>query len=404
MALHIVEESERCLECKRPGCQKGCPVGTPIPQVIALFKERRIEEAGRLLFENNPLSLACSLVCNHGVQCEGGCVLSRKGNPVQFSSIETYVSDSYLGRLRPEPPAPNGKKVALIGSGPAGITAAFELAKAGCAVTVFEQRPEIGGVMRYGIPAFRLPKIIVDRYRVALEGYGVQIRPNTAIGESLLIGDLFRDGYDAVFIGTGTWRAKTLGIPGETRGNVHFGLDYLISPGSYGIGEDVAVIGVGNTAMDVARTAFRHGARRVTLYARSKHVSASSDEVEYAQLDGAQIVYGKAIAQINDEGPLFRTAVFDENDQVIGYEDDLDQVRCDTVIIAASQKPMSKLIATTDGLRGDERGLLVVDDQGQATVPGVFAAGDVVTGPKTVVHTVAATKRAAAAMLRYMGL
>lgn len=404
MALHIVEESERCLECKRPGCQKGCPVGTPIPQVIALFKERRIEEAGRLLFENNPLSLACSLVCNHGVQCEGGCVLSRKGNPVQFSSIETYVSDSYLGRLRPEPPAPNGKKVALIGSGPAGITAAFELAKAGCAVTVFEQRPEIGGVMRYGIPAFRLPKIIVDRYRVALEGYGVQIRPNTAIGESLLIGDLFRDGYDAVFIGTGTWRAKTLGIPGETRGNVHFGLDYLISPGSYGIGEDVAVIGVGNTAMDVARTAFRHGARRVTLYARSKHVSASSDEVEYAQLDGAQIVYGKAITQINDEGPLFRTAVFDENDQVVGYEDDLDQVRCDTVIIAASQKPMSKLIATTDGLRGDERGLLVVDDQGQATVPGVFAAGDVVTGPKTVVHTVAATKRAVQSMLRYMGL
>lgn len=404
MALHIVEESERCLECKRPGCQKGCPVGTPIPQVIALFKERRIEEAGRLLFENNPLSLACSLVCNHGVQCEGGCVLSRKGNPVQFSSIETYVSDSYLGRLRPEPPAPNGKKVALIGSGPAGITAAFELAKAGCAVTVFEQRPEIGGVMRYGIPAFRLPKIIVDRYRVALEGYGVQIRPNTAIGESLLIGDLFRDGYDAVFIGTGTWRAKTLGIPGETRGNVHFGLDYLISPGSYGIGEDVAVIGVGNTAMDVARTAFRHGALRVTLYARSKHVSASSDEVEYAQLDGAQIVYGKAIAQINDEGPLFRTAVFDENDQVVGYEDDLDQVRCDTVIIAASQKPMSKLIATTDGLRGDERGLLVVDDQGQATVPGVFAAGDVVTGPKTVVHTVAATKRAVQSMLRYMGL
>ena len=404
MALHIVEESERCLECKRPGCQKGCPVGTPIPQVVALFKERRIEEAGRLLFENNPLSLACSLVCNHGVQCEGGCVLGRKGNPVQFSAIETYVSDSYLGRLRPEPPAPNGKKAALIGSGPAGITAAFELAKAGCAVTMFEQRPEIGGVMRYGIPAFRLPKVIVDRYRVALERYGVQIRPNTAIGESLLIGDLFRDGYDAVFVGTGTWRAKTLGIPGETRGNVHFGLDYLISPGSYGIGEDVAVIGVGNTAMDVARTAFRHGARRVTLYARSKHVSASSDEVEYARLDGANIVYGKAITEINNEGPLFRTAVFDEDDQVIGYENDLDQVRCDTVIIAASQKPMSKLIATTQGLRGDDRGLLVVDDGGRATVPGVFAAGDVVTGPKTVVHTVAATKRAVEAMLRYMGV
>lgn len=404
MALHIIEESERCLECKRPGCQRGCPVHTPIPQVIALFKERRIEEAGRLLFENNPLSLACSLVCNQGVQCEGNCVLGRKGNPVQFSAIETYVSDSYLGRLRPEPPAPNGKKVALIGSGPAGITAAFELARMGCAVTMFEQRPEIGGVMRYGIPAFRLPKIILDRYRVALERYGVQIRPNTAIGESLLIGDLFRDGYDAVFVGTGTWRAKTLGIPGETRGNVHFGLDYLISPGSYGIGEDVAVIGVGNTAMDVARTAFRYGARVVTMYARSKHVSASSDEVEYAQLDGAEIVYGKAITEINDEGPLFRTAIFDENNQVVGYENELDQVHCDTVIIAASQKPMSKLIATTEGLEGDDRGLLVVNEEGQATVPGVFAAGDVVTGPKTVVHTVEATKRAVAGMLRYLGL
>ena len=404
MALHIVEESERCLECKRPGCQKGCPVGTPIPQVIALFKERRIEEAGRLLFENNPLSLACSLVCNHGVQCEGGCVLSRKGNPVQFSSIETYVSDSYLGRLRPEPPAPNGTE--------------------GRAHRQRTRRHHRGvrarqvGLRGHGVRA--APR---DRRRHALRHPGLpptqdhrrplprgarRLRrasaPNTAIGESLLIGDLFRDGYDAVFIGTGTWRAKTLGIPGETRGNVHFGLDYLISPGSYGIGEDVAVIGVGNTAMDVARTAFQHGARRVTLYARSKHVSASSDEVEYAQLDGAQIVYGKAIAQINDEGPLFRTAVFDENDQVVGYEDDLDQVHCDTVIIAASQKPMSKLIATTDGLRGDARGLLVVDDQGQATVPGVFAAGDVVTGPKTVVHTVAATKCAVQSMLRYMGL
>ena len=404
MALHIVEESERCLECKRPGCQKGCPVGTPIPQVIALFKERRIEEAGRLLFENNPLSLACSLVCNHGVQCEGGCVLSRKGNPVQFSSIETYVSDSYLGRLRPEPPAPNGKKVALIGSGPAGITAAFELAKAGCAVTVFEQRPEIGGVMRYGIPAFRLPKIIVDRYRVALEGYGVQIRPTPPSASRC---------SSATCSETATTPCSSARAPGAPR-------PWAFPEKPAATCTSASTTSSAPVPMASERTwrssvwatppwmwparPFRHGARRVTLYARSKHVSASSDEVEYAQLDGAQIVYGKAIAQINDEGPLFRTAVFDENDQVVGYEDDLDQVRCDTVIIAASQKPMSKLIATTDGLRGDERGLLVVDDQGQATVPGVFAAGDVVTGPKTVVHTVAATKCAVQSMLRYMGL
>lgn len=256
--------------------------------------------------------------------------------------------------------------------------------------------------MRYGIPDFRLPRASVARCREVLEDMGVTIRPNTAIGDALLIDDLFRDGYQSVFVGTGTWRAKTLGIPGETRGNVHFGLDYLVSPSSYEIGGDVAVIGVGNTAMDVARTAFRHGARRVTLYARSKHVSASSDEVEYAQLDGATIVYGKAIVEVNGRGPLFKTALFDEDDRVIGYEDELDQVVCDTVVIAASQKPMSKLILTTDGLKGDDRGLLVVDENCQTTVPGVFAAGDVVTGPKTVVHAVEAAKRAAAAMLRYM--
>lgn len=404
MALHIIEDAERCLGCKRPRCQEACPVHTPIPQAIALFKERRIEEAGALLFENNPLSFVCALVCNHGVQCQGGCVLGRKGTPVQFSAIESYVSDAYLDRMRPEAPAPSGKKAAVIGSGPAGIVAAFRLARAGVDVTIFEQRSEIGGVLRYGIPDFRLPRTTVARYRLALERLGVKIRPNTAIGDALLIDDLFRDGYDTVFIGTGTWRAKTLGIPGETRGNVHFGLDYLVSPESYEIGENVAVIGVGNTAMDVARTAFRNGARHVTMYARSKHVSASSDEVEYARLDGADIVYGKAIAEINETGPLFKTAIFDEDDKVVGYEEGLDQVACDTVIIAASQKPMNKLLLTTEGLTGDDRGLLVVDDDCQTSVPGVFGAGDVVTGPKTVVHTVEMAKRAADAMLRHMGL
>ena len=360
--------------------------------------------AGAALFANNPLSFACSLVCNHGEQCQGACVLGRKGSPVQFWAIESYVSDAYLDRMRLEPPASCGKKVAVIGSGPAGIVAAFMLGTAGCDVTVFEQRSEVGGVMRYGIPDFRLPRSAVKRFRTALEDLGVKIRPNTAIGEALLIEDLFRDGYDSVFVGTGTWRAKTLGIPGETRGNVHFGLDYLVSPDSYEIGEDVAVIGVGNTAMDVARTAFRHGARRVTLYARSKHVSASSDEVEYAQLDGADIVYGKAVCAINETGPVFRTALFDAEDKVVGYEEELDQVACDTVIIAASQKPLSKLVSTTKGLTCDDRGLLCVDEHGQTSVTGVFAAGDVVTGPKTVVHTVEATKQAVAGMLAYMGL
>ena len=207
-----------------------------------------------------------------------------------------------------------------------------------------------------------------------------------------------------VFAGTGTWRAKTAGVPGEAGGNVLFGMDYLVSPETCSIGDRVAVIGAGNTAMDVARTALRQGATQVTLYARSKHVSASSDEVEYARLDGADLVFGKAICGIDETGVSFRTAIFDEDDNVVGYEDELDHVEVDTVIVAVSQKPKNLLITTTEGLEGNDRGLLVVDEQGQTTVPGVFAAGDVVTGPKTVVHAVEAAKRAAAGMLAYLGV
>ena len=404
MALHIVEEAERCLTCKKPLCQKGCPVGTAIPLVIQLFRERRMDEAGAVLFQNNPMSAVCSLICNHGAQCEGHCVRGRKGTPIHFSAIENYVSSTYLERVRFEKPEPTGKRAAVIGGGPAGIVAAMRLAQMGVAVTIFDQNPKIGGVMRYGIPAFRLPKDVLDRYEQILDALGVRIRHNTAIGESLTIADLFRDGYDSVFVGTGTWRAQTLGMSGEAGGNVLFGLDYLMSPETAEIGERVAVIGAGNTAMDVARTAIRQGANEVTLYARSKHISASTDELEYALLDGAELVQGKAICEINEKGPVFKTAIFDENDRVTGYEEELDQVSCDTVIVAVSQKPKNKLILTTEGLEGDDRGLLIVDEHGMCTVPGVFAAGDVVTGPNTVVHAVAATKTAVDGMLSYMGV
>ena len=405
MAVHIVEEANRCLGCKKAMCQlRGCPVHTPIPQVIDLFKQKKIDEAGALLFENNPMSAVCSIVCNHSNQCEGSCVQGRRGTSIHFSSIESFVSGAYLDRAEFAAPEPCGKSVAVIGSGPAGITAAIKLAQKGCEVTVFEQRSEIGGVLEYGIPEFRLPKTLVQKYRKVMCSLGVQIRPSTTIGGALHIDDLLRDGYDAVFVGTGTWRARKLGIPGETRGNVAFGIDYLVNPASTHVGEDVAVIGVGNVAMDVARQALRHGARTVTLYARSKHVSASSEEVEYAELEGAEIVYGKAICAIDDDGPVFKTAVFDEDDKVVGYEGELDHVKCDTVIIAASQLPKNKLVLTTDGLSANDRGLLEVGEDGQTTVPGVFAAGDVVNGPLTVVHAVAGAKVAVDGMLEYLGL
>ena len=404
MAIHIVEEAERCLGCKRPQCQKGCPVHTNIPEVIRLFKDRKINDAGAMLFEYNPMSAVCSLICNHSAQCEGHCIRGRKDSPVHFSAIESYVSGTYLDRMRLAAGKPTGKRVAVIGSGPASLVVAMKLALAGVEVTVFERQPDVGGVLRYGIPEYRLPKSLISKYRDRLDDLGVRVRPNTTIGEAIDIDDLFRDGYDAVFAGTGTWRAKTAGVPGEAGGNVLFGMDYLVSPDTCSIGDRVAVIGAGNTAMDVARTALRQGAREVTLYARSKHISASTDELEYAQLDGAELVMGKAIASIDDTGVTFRTAIFDEDDKVIGYEDELDHVECDTVIVAVSQKPRNVLITTTEGLEGDERGLLIVDEAGATTRPGVFAAGDVVTGPKTVVHAVEAAKRAVDGMLAYLGL
>ena len=387
-------------------CQiKGCPVHTPIPQIIQLFKERKLDEAGEILFENNPMSAVCALVCNHGDQCEGSCVRGRKSTPVHFSSIENYISEMYLDRHEFEPPAvQNGKHVAVIGSGPAGITAAIKMAQAGCAVTVFEQRSKIGGVLEYGIPEFRLHKDLVQKYRRVMEDLGVRIRPSTTIGGALVIDDLMRDGYDVVFIGTGTWRPAKLGAPGETRGNVCFGIEYLQHPESMELGDTVAVIGVGNVAMDVARTALRSGARNVKLFARSKHVSAIAEEVEYTELEGAEIVYGKAIQGIDDTGAVFKTAIFDENDKVVGYEDELDHFDCDNVIIAVSQRPRDKLINTTAGLEGNERGLLIVDENGMCTKDGCFAAGDVVTGPLTVVHAVAGAKVAVEGMKKYLGI
>ena len=405
MAIHVVEEANRCLGCKRAMCQiKGCPVHTPIPEVIRLFKERKMDEAGALLFDNNPMSAVCSLICNHSNQCEGNCIQGRKGNPVHFSSIESYISRTFLDRYQPKRAEPNGKSVAVIGSGPAGITVAIKMAEAGCDVTVFEQKAEVGGVLRYGIPEFRLSKELVSRYRDIMAALGVRLRPSTTIGGSLHIDDLFRDGYDCVFVGTGTWRARKLDIRGQARGNVLFGIDYLVDPDSVAVGQDVAIIGVGNVAMDVARTELRHGAHRVTLYSNTNNVTASSEEVEYAELEGCEIVRGKDVVAIEKEGPVFRTAIFDENGEVVGYEDELDHVTCDTVVIAVSQLPKNKLVLTTDGLATNDRGLLEVDEKNMCTVPGIFAAGDVATGPRTVVHAVAGAKVAIEGMKEYMGI
>ena len=402
MGVHVMDEAERCLNCKKPMCQQGCPVHTSIPQVIQAFRENRLADAGNKLFENNPLSVVCSIVCNHEKQCEGHCVLGTKGIPIHFSSIENFISVAWLERREAPVAEKKGIRAAVIGSGPAGITVAVELAKHGFDVTVFEARDKIGGMMQYGIPDFRLPRSILTRYKKKMLDLGIQIRPNTTIGGALTIEELFRDGYAGVFVGTGVWRPKTLGIHGETLANVHFGIDYLANPDAYSLGERVAVIGTGNVAMDVARTALRRGAREVTLYAVGKAVTASSSEMSYAMLEGAEVVYGKAIASITPQGPVFKTAVFDEKDEIVGYEPEEEQVDADATIICISQGPKNKLILTTAGLQGSDEGLLITNDRHMTTREGVFAAGDVVHGPKTVVHAVEEAKKAAAAMMDYM--
>lgn len=402
MPLHIVTEADRCLGCKKPLCQQFCPVHTPIPQVISMFKSGQVMDAGKVLFENNPMSAICSIVCNHEQQCAGHCVRGKKDSPVHFSSIENYLSDMYLDRMTVEKPEPKSQRVAVIGSGPAGLTVAIRLASQGYPVTIFEWEDKIGGTMQYGIPEFRLPKSILERYLARMQEMGIQVRLNTTIGAVLMIDHLFRDGYASVFVGTGTDRPKSLGIEGESFANVRFAMNYLANPKRQPLGNRVAVIGMGNAAMDVARTALRNGSRQVTIYSRDKVCTASSSERAYAELDGAEFVFGKQIEKITEKGPVFKTAIFDENDNVIGYEEEREQAEVDSTVIAISQVARAKLVRTTDGLEAAGTGLLIVDDNMMTTRPGVFAAGDVVTGPKTVVHAVESAKKAAEAMIAYM--
>lgn len=404
----VISEAKRCLQCKRPLCKAGCPVNTPFNEVVPLLLGGSIVEAGEMLFHNNPLSVVCSLVCPHEKQCEGHCILGKKGDPIKVGMVENYISDYYLNYVDTSPQKKSGKKVAIVGSGPAGITIAILLASKGYDITIFEAHDKIGGVLRYGIPEFRLPKAILDKLKLKLLEMGIKIRPNTLIGPIITIDDLFRDGYKAIFIGTGVWNPNTMKIKGETLGHVHFAIDYLKSPEVYTLGKRVCIIGAGNVAMDVARTALRNGSRDVTIMYRKgpDSIDAEPVEVEYSKLDGVKFNYYQAPAEIVDEGVKYHET------QVIGKDENGKEIvetleeehlfQCDSVILAIGQKPRRNIVNNSKGIDVNNRGLLVTDDFGRTTREGVFASGDVVTGAKTVVEAVRVSKIVAAAIEEYL--
>lgn len=402
MGLHVIDEAKRCLNCKKPRCQEGCPIHTPIPVMIQMLLQGEMPEAAEMVFANNPLSVICSLVCDHEKQCEGHCVKGIKGEPVHISSIENYISDTCFDRMKLERLPKNGKRIAVVGAGPAGITIAILMACRGYKVTIFEVKEKIGGIMRYGIPEFRLPKSILDRYYVKMKELGILFRPNFALGGSTGVEDLLRDGYHAVFIGTGTWRPYQLHIPGETFGNVHYGINYLNNPDVYDLGDRVLVIGAGNAAMDVARTAIRKGSRHVTVYSITEVPAASPKEVEYAKLDGVEFEYLQTAIEIRDEGAVICDVEWTEDGKLVKKEETARLVPADSIIISISQGPQDRIVNRDKELQVDDRGLLKTDANGETTMPGIFASGDVVTGAKTVVEAVKYSKMIADAMDEYV--
>ena len=402
----LLSEANRCLKCKVPKCKKNCPISTDIPTIMNLFLEGNEQEAGRVLFENNPLSAICSIVCPHENNCYGNCVLGIKSNPIPFYKIEQYISGRYISECEIEKPEKNGMKIAVIGAGPAGISMSIFMAKKGFRVTLVEAQDQIGGVLRYGIPAFRLPKDRVDAYRDVLKKLGVIIKPNCHIGSNLLIEDMFIDGYDAIFLAVGTAKPNRLGLLGETLGHVHFAIDFLKSPGAYELGKTVAVIGAGNVAMDVARTAIRQdGVEKVILLNNRREEDVTATKIEYAETlaDGVECMHLMSVLRITEDGLVAVDVDAVQTENGIVYEENMlsrHNINADTVILAIGQGPASVLsekseIATT------LRGLFVVDENGMTNIPGVFAAGDVVSGPKTVVEAVAHTKKVAEQMIKY---
>lgn len=421
-----VDEAQRCLNCKNKPCMQGCPVSVKIPEFITHMKDGDFEGAYQTIKETNALPAVCGRVCPQEKQCESKCVRGIKGEPVAIGRLERFAADYHMANVEDkiEVPEPNGKKVAVVGSGPSGLTAAGDLAKMGYKVTVYEAFHTAGGVLMYGIPEFRLPKDIVQKEISNLEKLGVDIETDVIIGRTLTVDELINDmGYDAVYIGSGAGLPNFMGIEGESLNGVYSANEFLtrinLMKGykfpEYDtpvyVGNNVAVLGGGNVAMDAARCAKRMGAENVyIIYRRGKEeLPARAEEIEHAEQEGIVFKLLQNPTKIigNEDGWVTGMEVIhmelgepDESGRrrPVPIEGSEEIIEMDTVVVSIGQSPNPLIRQTTDGLETNRKGCIVADEVGKTTKAKVYAGGDVVTGAATVILAMGAGKKAAEAI------
>jgi glutamate synthase (NADPH/NADH) small chain len=422
-------EASRCIQCKKPRCVEACPVGVKIPQLIHETLAGRFADAARIIAQDSSLPAVCGRVCPQETQCEGACLLGVKGEPVNIGKLERFVADWSMDNnlAFAEKAAPNGRRVAVVGSGPAGLACAADLAKMGYAVKIFEALHKVGGVLEYGIPEFRLPKErVVKREVDNVRRLGVEIETDVVVGRTVTIDSLMSDEkFDAVFIGSGAGLPKFMGIPGEnlngvvsaneflTRANLMKAYDSRYDTPIY-VGKRVAVVGGGNVAMDAARTARRLGADVCVVYRRSeKELPARAEEVHHAKEEGIAFhLLTNPVAVLGGESGWVRglrciRMALGEPDadgrrspvEVSGSELNME---ADVVIMSLGTSPNPLISSTTPGLESNRRGCLVATESGATTRPGVFAGGDAVTGAATVILAMGAGRTAAKAIDEYL--
>jgi len=424
-----LKEAARCLKCKNPQCRKGCPVDVPIPEFIDHLLKGEYQQGIDVIKSKNALPAICGRVCPQEGQCQKNCIRGKKGDPVNIGRLERFLADweREHGVHVPEKERPTGKKVAVIGAGPAGLTCASDLVKLGHEVTLFEALHIGGGVLSYGIPEFRLPKEIVQKEIEYVQKLGVDLRLGNLIGRIHTIPELMELGYDAIFIGTGAGLPQWTGCPGENLGGIYSANEFLIRVNlmkAYDfpdkdtpirVGKNVVVIGGGNVAMDCARISMRLGAHVCLNYRRSRHeLPARREEIENAEEEGLLCKFLNAPVEFfgDDKGwvrSMKCTGMELTEPDASGrqgvrpIQDSEFDMDVDTVIVAIGQTPNPMIQRTTEGLQTNPRhGTIVVDADGRTNIPGVFAGGDVATGAATVISAMGAGKRAAKAMHDYL--